>query len=143
MEAIMGTTIVGQKLRAQVAQFMGGLPIPDSTPAGEAPVRREDGVLEFYKHWRVRGTGKVNGLYATYADNGDVIEFGLSDRFGDEVRNVLQATLVLDAEQGELNVASETKSELNVDAVVTPEKAAALEAALLYFGEVFSGREGS
>ncbi len=143
MEAIMGTTIVGQKLRAQVAQFMSGLSIPDSTPAGEAPVRREDGVLEFYKHWRVRGTGKVNGLYATYADNGDVIEFGLSDRFGDEVRNVLQATLVLDAEQGELNVASETKSELNVDAVVIPEKAAALEAALLYFAEVFSGREGS
>ncbi|WP_298595214.1 hypothetical protein [uncultured Zoogloea sp.] len=143
MEAIMGTTIVGQKLRAQVVQFMSGLPIPESTPAGEAPVQRDDGVLEFYKHWRVRGTGKVNGLYATYADNDDVIEFGLSDRHGDEVRNVLQATLVLDTEHGDLNVASETKSELNVDAVVTPEKAVALEAALLYFAEVLSGREGS
>ena len=139
MEIDMGTSIVGQKLRAQVVEFMRSLSIPESTPAGERPVQREDGVFEFYKHWRVRGTGKVDGLYATYADNDDVIEFGLSERVGEEVRNVLQATLVLDTEQGALNVVSETKSDLNVDAVVTPEKTAVLKAALLYFADVLSG----
>jgi hypothetical protein len=34
---------------------------------------------------------------------------------------------------------SETKSDLNVDAVVTPEKTAVLKAALLYFADVLSG----
>ena len=137
----MATTAVGKRLRDRVAVAMSGLSIPDSTPAGEAPVRRDDGVLEFYKHWRVRGSGTINGLYATYSDHGDVIEFGLSDRYGDEVRNVLHASLVLDAEHGDFNVASEAKSELNGEGVVTPEKAALLDAALLYFGDVFSGRE--
>lgn len=133
--------MVGQKLRKQVVQFMSGLPIPSSTPAGEAPLARDDGVLQFYKHWCVRGFGN-SGLYATYSDNDDVIEFGLSERQGRDVLNVLQATLVLDTEHGELNVVSETRSELNIDAVVTPAKAAALEAALLYFAEAFNGGDG-
>jgi hypothetical protein len=143
METINVTTVVGQKLREQVARFMGGLPIPVSTPAGAAPVQREDGVLEFYKHWQVRGSGNVNGLFATFADNDDVIEFGLSDRQGTEVCNVLQATLVLAEDRGELNIFSETKAELNVDAFVTPEKSSALQAALLYFDEVLTGSEGA
>lgn len=140
----METTTVGKALREQINRFMGGFPIPEGTPAGAAPVQREDGVQEFYKHWRVRGNDGINdGLYATFADNDDLIEFGLSDRQGSEVVNVLQATLTLDEDHGELTVSSDTKIELNFNTIVTPEKTAALTVAMMYFGEVFSGRESA
>lgn len=135
----MGTTEAGRKLREQVCVFMGGMPIPLSTPAGEAPVCREDGVVEFYKHWQVRGESPTSGLFATYADNDDVIEFGLTERHGNEVRNVLQATLVLAEDGGTLNVLSETNTELNLDAIVTPSRAVPLDVSLLYFRDVFFG----
>lgn len=143
MTTMSRTTVVGQTLRDHVARFMGGMAIPDSTSAGEPPVSREDGVLEFYKHWRVRGNvGQVDGLYATFADNDDVIEFGLLERKNNEATNVMQATLVLADDRGELNVISETKGDLNFDAVVTPDDMSALVVTLRYFGEVFDGREG-
>lgn len=140
----METTTVGKALREQINRFMSGFPIPESTPAGASPVQREDGVQEFYKHWRVRGNdGSNDGLYATFADNDDLIEFGLSDRQRGEVLNVLQATLTLDEDHGELTVSSDTKIELNFNTIVTPEKTAALTVAMMYFDEVFSGREGA
>jgi hypothetical protein len=139
MESIMRTTVAGQQLRAAVATFMAALAVPDTTPSGTAPVARDDGVLEFYKHWLVRGEGSGNGLYATYSDNDDVIEFGLSERDGEIVRNVLQATLVLDGDGGELNVMSEARDTLNVDAIVTPEDSKQLDAALAFFREIIQG----
>lgn len=142
METMSKTSVVGKMLRDHVTRFMGGMAIPEQTPTGEAPVARDDGVLEFYKHWRVRGQGKVDGLYATFADNDDVIEFGLLDRRGDETTNVMQATLVLAEDRGELNVSSETKSELNFDAAILPSDMSTLVATLRYFGEVFDGWEG-
>jgi hypothetical protein len=130
------TSEVGAKLRAHVAQAMAALDIPKSTPAGEPAARREDGVLEFYKHWRVRGQeGSTDGLYATFSDHEDVIEFGLTERQGDVVVNVLLATLNLEEGHGELNVISEADSELNVDAIVSPGGAKALDAALALFAQ--------
>lgn len=139
----MGTTQAGQKLRAHVAAFMSQFPIPASTPNADPPEMRDDGVLEFYKHWQVRGN-EDGALLATYSDFDDVIEFGLTERIGDERSlNVLHATLVLEDAHGEFNVVSETRSSLNKDAIVTTSKKAALDAALLYFGDLITGRERS
>jgi hypothetical protein len=139
MVTIMGTTLAGERLREQITRFMGALAVPESTPAGTPSARRADGVLEFYKHWRVRGTEPADGLYATYSDNDDVIEFGLTERSGSEARNILQASLVLTDDGGELNVVSEANTELNLDAVLTPQSTQPLQDALRFFGEVLRG----
>lgn len=126
-----------QALRMRVQAALVALPIPESTPAGEPPVRREDGVLEFYKHWRVRGESQTSGLFATYSDRDDLIEFGLTERDGETATNVLHASIDLDG--GELNVVSEVRGDFNLDAIVTPEKAQALDDALRFFVTVFQG----
>lgn len=123
------------ELRRQVSAFMGALAIPESTPAGDPPVLRMDGVTEFYKHWKVVGNNATDGLYATYSDTDDVIEFGLSERIGDSVSNVLQATLVLDEGACTLNVLSEDEMNMNYDAVITLESCAPLQNALRKFGD--------
>ena len=136
----MTTTVLTQEaqaLRTRVQAALSALPIPDSTPNSEPPVRREDGVLEFYKNWRVRGEGQTSGLFATYSDRDDVVEFGLTERDGEIATNVLQASLVLDG--GELNVVSEVRNDFNFDAIVTPEKAQALDDALRFFVTIFRG----
>lgn len=136
----MNTTVAThevQAMRERVLRAMSALPIPDSTPAGEPPVQRGDGVLEFYKHWRVRGESQTSGLFATYSDRDDLIEFGLTERDGDSVTNVLQASIDLDG--GELNVVSEVRTDLNFDVIVTPEKAQALDDALRFFAATFQG----
>lgn len=129
------TSEVGIRFRAHVMQALANLAIPQSTPSGEPAKRRPDGVLEFYKHWRVRGgqDGSTDGLYATLSDHEDVIEFGLTERQGEVVTNVLLATLNLEEDHGELNVISEADSELNVDAIVSPGGTKALDAALGFF----------
>lgn len=136
----MTTTVLtqdAQALRERVQAALSALPIPESTPNSEPPVRREDGVLEFYKHWRVRGESPVSGLFATYSDRDDLIEFGLSERDGEIVTNVLQVSIVLDG--GELNVVSEVRDDFNFDAIITPEKAQALDNALRFFVTIFRG----
>ena len=136
----MNTTMLTQEaqaLRAHVQAVLSELPIPESTPNSEPHVRREDGVLEFYKHWRVRGDGPTMGLFATYSDRDDLIEFGLTERDGEVVTNVLQASLVLDG--GELNVVSEVRDDFNFDAIVIMGKAQALDDALRFFVTMFRG----
>jgi len=140
------TTQNHQALRAVVERHLGVLQVPETTPAGEVPQRREDGVLEFYKHWRVRaaevGQEPGEGLFATYSDQDDVIEVGLSQRDGSGLRNVVHVSLALDDDHGELNVVSEARSELNFDAVVTADKIAPLEDALRFFVAAVQGQEG-
>ncbi|MDB6007896.1 MAG: hypothetical protein JWL65_146 [Gammaproteobacteria bacterium] len=137
--AIMATSVAGQRLREQVNAFMAAVPIPESTPAGEPPVTRADGVVEFYKHWTVRSTDSATGLYATCTDCDDVLEFGLTERQEGQTHNVLLATLVLTDDGGELNVISEANAELNLDAIVTPDNASPLLEALRYFGQLVRG----
>jgi hypothetical protein len=136
---IMATSVAGQRLREQINAFMAALPIPDSTPTGEPSVARADGVLEFYKHWPVRRADSATGLYATCADHGDVLEFGLTERQEGQPCNVLQATLVLTDDGGELNVISETNAALNLDAILTPDNTGPLQEALDYFGQLLRG----
>jgi|GEM_PF-3046085 len=144
MESMMITTAEGQKLRAQIAQVMSALAVPVETATGEAPVLRDDGVLEFYKNWRVRGEAADSGLFATYSDRDDVIEFGLTERDGESTRNVLLATLVLDDDGGELYVSSDANAEMNTRPVVIispeePREIDLLVEALNYFVDVFKG----
>jgi hypothetical protein len=126
-----------QMLRSRIQSALSAVSVPESTPGAEPPVQRADGVLEFYKHWLVRGEGPASGLFAMYSDCDDVVEFGLTERDGENVTNVLQASIVLDG--GELNVVSEARSDLNFDAIVTPEKAQQLDEALRFFVAVFHG----
>ena len=132
---VMTTSVAGQRLREQVNAFMAQLPIPERTPAGEPPAIRPDGVLEFYKHWKLRGTDPASGLYATWTDCDDVLEFGLTERQEGQTRNLLQATVVLTEDGGELNVISEAKDALNLDAILTPDSTEPLQEALRYFSE--------
>ena len=137
----MATSVAGQRLREQVNAYLATLPIPlpQTTPAGEPPVTRADGVVEFYKHWPLRAADPDTSLYATCSDHDDVLEFGLTERQEAQTRNVLQATLVLTDEGGELNIISEANAELNLDAVVTPDHSNALQEALRYFGQLVRG----
>ncbi len=134
----MNTTAAARALRDHVVAFMAALPIPAATPAGDAPRRREDGVLEFYKNWRLRGDAR-DGLFATYSDSDDVIEFGITERSDGVPINVLQASLVLDDDGARLNVMSETDAERNYDVQLSPRDLDRLGVALSAFAAVLRG----
>lgn len=125
-----------QQLRERIAAFMDSLPVPQA--AGEGGVRREDGVEEFSKHWCVRGDHQ-QGVFASFTDRDDVIEFGLLERDGETAVNLLHVTVVLDDDEAEVNSMSESNMDMNFDAYITPEKQGRLEDALRFFGEGLSG----
>lgn len=121
-----------QQLRERITTFIGSLPVPQD--AGEGAVRREDGVEEFSKYWRVRGDYQ-HGVFASFTDRDDVIEFGLLERDGESAMNLLHVTVVLGDDEAEVNSMSEASMELNFDAYTTPEKKERLDDALHFFEE--------
>ena len=121
------------QLRQHVASFMAELPVPEATDG--AAVEREDGVVEFGKHWRVRGD-EEQGLFASYADRDDVIEFGLLERDGDTAINALHCTLVLEDGDGLFHVASDANTDLNYEVRVRPDATGRLDDALRHFADV-------
>ncbi len=125
-----------QQLRERIAAFMDSLPVPQA--AGEGVVRREDGVEEFSKHWCVRGDHQ-QGVFASFTDRDDVIEFGLLERDGEAAVNLLHVTVVLDDDEAEVNSMSESNMDMNFDAYITPKKQGRLEDALRFFGEGLRG----
>lgn len=125
-----------QQIRERIAAFMDRLPVPQTS--GEDGVRREDGVAEFNKFWCVRGDYQ-QGVFASYADRDDVIEFGLLERDGETAVNLLHVTVVLDEDVATVNSMSESSMDMNFDAYVTPEKQERLEDALRFFGEWLRG----
>lgn len=125
-----------QQLRERIATFMDSLPVPQA--AGEGGVRREDGVEEFSKHWCVRGDHQ-QGVFASFTDRDDVIEFGLLERDGEAAVNLLHVTVVLNDDEAEVNCMSESNMDMNFDAYITPEKQGRLEDALRFFGEGLRG----
>ena len=125
-----------QQLRERIAAFMDSLPVPQA--AGEGGLRREDGVEEFSKHWCVRGDHQ-QGVFASFTDRDDVIEFGLLERDGETAVNLLHVTVVLDDDEAEVNSMSESNMDMNFDAYITPEKQGRLEDALRFFGEGLRG----
>lgn len=126
------TSLVCQQLRERITTFMGGLPVPQA--AGEGSVRRNDGVEEFSRHWCVRGDDQ-RGVFASFTDRDDVIEFGLLERDGEVAVNLLHVTVVLDDDEAEVNSMSESNMDMNFDAYITPDKQGRLEDALRFFGE--------
>jgi len=125
-----------QKLRERIAAFMDRLPVPKDD--GEDSFIREDGVKEFSKHWRVRGDYQ-QGVFASYTDCDDVIEFGLLERDGETAVNLLHVTVVLNDDGAELNCMSEYDMDMNFNAYITPEKQEPLGDALRFFGEMLRG----
>ena len=125
-----------QELRDRIVAYMGSLPVPQD--AGEAGVRREDGVEEFSKHWCVRGDHQ-QGVFASFVDRDDVIEFGLLERDGEAAVNLLHVTVVLDDDEAEVNAMSESSMEMNFDAYITPDNQGRLQDALRFFEEGLRG----
>lgn len=125
-----------QQLRERIAAFMDSLPVPQS--AHEGGVRREDGVEEFSKYWCVRGDHQ-QGVFASFTDRDDVIEFGLLERDGETAVNLLHVTVLLDDDEAEVNSMSESNMDMNFDAYITPKKQGRLEDALRFFGEGLRG----
>ncbi len=138
METVMNTTTAAKALRDHVVAFMASLPIPAATPAGDGPQRREDGVLEFHKHWRLRGDAR-DGLFATYSDSDDIIEFGITERSDGVAINVLLASVVLDDDGARLNVMSETDADRNYDVQLSPRDLDRLGVALRAFAANLRG----
>lgn len=113
-----------QKIRARIVAFMSGLPIPLS----------HDGDGTTNLHWRVRGN-QQQGVYASFADDGDVIEFGLLDRDGDEAINLLHVIVSPDEDEAQVTCVSESNTDMNFDIHITHEKLERLDGAMRFFGE--------
>nr|WP_228857613.1 hypothetical protein [Pseudomonas syringae]QOQ33452.1 hypothetical protein [Pseudomonas syringae pv. actinidiae] len=125
------TSPVSQQLRRHVLNFMSALPLPAQSSDPES-FQRTDGVMEFGLHWQLRGTPS-EGVFASFSDRDDVIEFGLLERDGDVATNILHATIVLDDSDAQLNCMSEVNTEFNFDAYITPDKLDQLRASLAFF----------
>jgi len=129
------TKTLGQSVRENIMGFIATLPnVPSQTP-GEARTVRDDGVVEFNRYWRVRGT-PTEGLFASLVDRDDMIEFGLLARTRDgEPLNVLHCTVLLDADEAPVNCMSELNAAFNFDEVMKADKLEPLNRALEFFGE--------
>ncbi len=102
-----------QPMRALISSLMRQLPVPDD-PSDVVRIR-EDGTQEFTRHWCVRGT-PTNGLFASYKDWDDVIEYGLLERCDGTTTNILHVTVLCDDDEvANVNCLSETNDELNFD----------------------------
>jgi len=125
------TSPVSQQLREHVLTFMSSLPVPAPSSDPEA-VKRPDGVNEFGLQWKLRGSAP-DGVFASFSDRDDVIEFGLLERTGDVATNILHATVVLDDDDAQLNCMSEVNTDFNFDAYITPERLNRLRESLAFF----------
>jgi hypothetical protein len=115
---------------------MDSLPVPKIAD-GDSD-RREDGVEEFSKHWCVRGNYQ-QGIFASFTDHDDVIEFGLLERDGDVAVNLLHVTVVLEDDEARMNSMSEFDMDMNFDTCITPERQGRLDAALRFFARWLRG----
>jgi hypothetical protein len=125
------------QVRDIIHSSMHGMPVPSSTP-DETLERREDGVVEFNRHWCVRGNDQ-QGVFASFCDQDDVIEFGLLERDGEMAVNLLHVTVVLDDDASEMNCMSESNTDFNFETQVTPEKQGRLNEALRFFADGLRG----
>lgn len=86
--------------------------------------------------WLVSGS-QEEGIAASFSDADDVIEFGLLSRAGGEPTNVLNASIVVDAEEARIFCASDTNGEMNFQGWIKPEASAdGLFLACDYFSQV-------
>ena len=121
-------TIISNVIREHIHTMMAALPIPDDVVIE----RREDGIDEFNRHWCVRGDFD-QGLFASYTDRDDLIEFGLLERSADQTINVLHVTLILDDDETLMHCFSEFDNTMNFDAKITPQHTTSLDKAIQFF----------
>jgi hypothetical protein len=129
-----------QTLRRSVHGFLASLPMPDVVQADLVNPFANDGEIGFTHQWFVVGNAEL-GLEASVRDYEDVIEFGLLERNGDAVIPVIQAILVLENDESELNCISERTATLNFDEYVTPIQREGLDRALSHFAAFVSGEQ--
>ena len=115
-------------VRDTISAFMSHLPIPDRDGRES---REEPG---FNKFWCIRGD-HLQGVFASYTDRDDVIEFGLFERGSVVGINHLHVAVVLDDNEVEMLCASEVNTEMNFNTAITPEKQECLISTLKFFGE--------
>lgn len=125
------------QFREIIHAAMRDMPVPTSTP-DEALERRDDGVVEFNRHWCVRGNDQ-QGVFASFGDQDDVIEFGLLERDEGVAVNLLHVTVVLDDEASEMICMSESNTDFNFEVQITPEKQGRLNDALRFFADGLRG----
>jgi len=129
-----------QTLRRSVHGFLAKLPMPKEVQADLKNPPANDGGIGFTHQWVVHGDVKY-GLEASVRDYEDVIEFGLLERNGESAIPVLQAILVLEDGESELNCMSEPMPSLNFDEYVTTEQRVGLDRALSQFASILTGEE--
>ncbi|ANN80865.1 hypothetical protein [Bordetella flabilis] len=136
------TAATCRMVREHVLSFMSSLPGPGEEKDEEVIVR-PDGVREFGRQWVVRRSPDESSLSATLSHRDNVIEFGLLQREGDEARNVLYATVVLDDEEVLLNVVSEADMDYNFDAKVDESSLRRLDDVLRLYASYLGGTSAS
>jgi hypothetical protein len=127
-----------QTLRQSVHGFLASLPMPNAVQADLKNPPASEGEIGFTHRWFVTGDATL-GLEASVRDYEDVIEFGLLERDGDRAIPVLQAILVLENDESELNCMSERTAALNFDEYVTPSQREGLDRALTHFAALVAG----
>ena len=86
--------------------------------------------------WQVSGS-ELDGVAASFSDADNVIEFGLLSRVGGEPTNVLNASIVVDADEARIFCLSDTRGELNFEGAVKAEQGSdGLFIACDYFAQV-------
>ena len=80
---------------------------------------------------------ELDGVAASFSDADNVIEFGLLSRVGGEPTNVLNASIVVDADEARIFCLSDTRGELNFEGAVKAEQGSdGLFIACDYFAQV-------
>lgn len=125
------TGLTCQQLRKHILDFMTYLPIPPAESEDDVTIR-DDGVEEFGKYWCVRGD-HLEGVFASFSDNDDVIEFGLLERNGEIATNLLHVAVVLDDDNAEISSMSEASGKMNFNVPLTRENMEYLDEALDFF----------
>ena len=104
------------------------------TAAGAALLR--DGSEPLRVSWQVSGS-ELDGVTASFSDADNVIEFGLLSRVGGEPTNVLNASIVVDADEARIFCVSDTRGDLNFEGAVKAEQGSdGLFIACDYFAQV-------
>lgn len=69
---------------------------------------------DFTHHWTCRGNYST-GIFASWTDHDDVIEFGILSRNENVAANILHVTVVLETDISFITVASDITTEMNFE----------------------------
>ena len=120
-------TSVPDAIRDRVYAYLSAAGLELARGSGEGVVRQS---------WRINGT-ELDGVSASFSDADNVIEFGLLSRVHGDPTNVLNASIVVDADEARIFCLSDTRGELNFEGAVKAEQGSdGLFIACDYFAQV-------